>query len=87
MAKKKEKIPFEEALSKLEQLVERLEDTNVPLDEAVDCFAEAIEMSNVCSQKLNEAEQKITLLLSNSDGNREVEFEMKGTEDNGDSDK
>lgn len=87
MAKKKEKIAFEEALNRLEQLVGRLEDTNVPLDEAVDCFAEAMEMSNVCSQKLNEAEQKITLLLSNNGSSKEVEFEMKGTEDNGDSDK
>jgi len=65
MAKKK----FEEALEKLEKIVQRLEDANLPLDEAVALFEEGIKLSRFCSQKLEEAERKVEILLKDDSGN------------------
>ena len=65
MAKKK----FEEALEKLEKIVQRLEDANLPLDEALSLFEEGIKLSRFCSQKLDEAEKKVEILLKNDSGN------------------
>ncbi len=65
MAKKK----FEEALEKLEKIVQRLEDANLPLDEALSLFEEGIKLSRFCSQKLDEAEKKVEILLRDDSGN------------------
>jgi exodeoxyribonuclease VII small subunit len=79
MARKKENIGFEEALEKLEDLVSKLEDTEIPLDESIAYFEEAMNLSKVCSNKLNEAERKISMLIVGKDGeNSEVNFEMEG---------
>lgn len=79
MARKKENIGFEEALEKLEDLVSKLEDTSIPLDESIECFEEAMNLSKICSNKLNEAERKISMLVVGKNGeNNEVNFEMEG---------
>jgi exodeoxyribonuclease VII small subunit len=82
MAKKKE-VSFEEALANLENLVEKLEDTNLPLEEAINCFEDAMKMSSLCSNKLNEAERKITILTTSKELGKDVEekFSMEGTDD------
>ena len=60
---------FEEALEKLEKIVQRLEDANLPLDEALSLFEEGIKLSRFCSQKLDEAEKKVEILLKDDSGN------------------
>ncbi|MEI6128282.1 MAG: exodeoxyribonuclease VII small subunit [Pseudomonadota bacterium] len=65
MAKKK----FEEALSELETIVQRMEDASLPLDEALSLFEEGIKLSRLCSQKLEEAEKKVETLLRDEQGN------------------
>ena len=69
MAKKK----FEEALEKLEKLVERLEDPGLPLDDALSLFEEGIKLSRFCSQKLDEAEKKVEILLKDDSGTPRLE--------------
>jgi len=64
MAKKK----FEEALDELEKIVQRLEDANLPLDEALGLFEEGIKLSRFCSAKLEEAEKKVEILLKDEQG-------------------
>ena len=64
MAKKK----FEEALQELETIVQRLEDGNLSLDESLSLFEEAIKLSRLCSQRLDEAEKKVEILLKNENG-------------------
>ena len=61
MAKKK----FEEALQELETIVQRLEEGNLSLDESLALFEEAIKLSRLCSQRLDEAEKKVEILLKN----------------------
>ncbi len=60
---------FEEALEELEKIVQRLEDANLPLDEALTLFEEGIKLSRLCSQKLDEAEKKVEILLKDENGN------------------
>lgn len=65
MAKKK----FEEALDELDKIVHRLENTALPLDEALSLFEEGIKLSRFCSAKLEEAEKKVEILLRDEQGN------------------
>jgi exodeoxyribonuclease VII small subunit len=65
MAKKK----FEDTLGELEKIVQRLEDPDVPLEEAVALFEEGIKLSRFCSQKLDEVEKRVDVLMKDEHGN------------------
>ncbi|MBP8645516.1 MAG: exodeoxyribonuclease VII small subunit [Syntrophobacteraceae bacterium] len=67
MSKKKSES-FEEALKKLQSLVERLERGDLPLEEAVESFTEGIRLVQFCQKKLEEAEKKIQVLMANQEG-------------------
>ncbi len=62
------KDKFEEALSKLEGIVERLEEGDIPLEESLKLFEEGIRLSRFCSQKLDEAERRVEILLKDEEG-------------------
>ncbi len=64
MAKK----TFEQSLKQLEHIVRELESGELPLELAIKKFEEGIELSKFCSQKLEETERRITLLMQNSSG-------------------
>ena len=66
-------IKFEEALKKLEKIVEDLEKGDLSLDEALKKYQEGIELSRLCSQRLENAKKKIDVLVKNKKG----EFELK----------
>ncbi|MCX7843259.1 MAG: exodeoxyribonuclease VII small subunit [Clostridia bacterium] len=59
---------FEEALSELEQIVQKLERGELPLDESIEIFARGIELSKHCSKRLDEIERKITVLIEDEKG-------------------
>jgi exodeoxyribonuclease VII small subunit len=65
MAKKR----FEDTLGELEKIVQRLEDPDVPLEEAVALFEDGIKLSRFCSQKLDEVEKRVDVLLKDEQGN------------------
>lgn len=68
MAEKKEKeFTFEENLEKLESIVKKLENGDVPLDNAINEFTEAMKLAKICDEKLKNAEEAITKLV-NKDG-------------------
>lgn len=54
---------FEEALSELEGLVERLERGDLPLDEALKTFERGVELTRHCQASLKSAQQKVEILL------------------------
>jgi exodeoxyribonuclease VII small subunit len=54
-----DKTTFEEALERLEHIVERLEGGQLPLDEAVQAFEEGISLVKLCGRRLQQAEKKI----------------------------
>ncbi len=67
MAEEKE-IKFEEALARLEAVVERLESGELPLEESLRLFEEGVHLTKVCTHRLEEAERRITILLKNEQG-------------------
>ena len=72
MAKK----TFELAMKQLEQIVQDLEAGDIPLEKAIKKFEEGIQISKFCTEKLDESEKRITLLMRDSEGKRisEVPF-------------
>lgn len=66
MATKKE-TSFEENLTNLEIIVKDLENGNVPLDDAIKKFNEAMKLAKICNDKLKSAEESVNKVL-NSDG-------------------
>lgn len=59
---------FEQAIEKLEHIVTRLESGDVPLEEAIDLFQEGMRLSHYCSQKLDQVERKIEMLMEDESG-------------------
>ena len=73
MEKKSES--FEENLEQLESIVKKLENGDIPLDEAIDKFNEGMKLAGECNKILESANDTITKAL-NKDGNLE-DFEVK----------
>ncbi|MDH4069002.1 MAG: exodeoxyribonuclease VII small subunit [Ignavibacteria bacterium] len=59
---------FEDNLRRLEDIVEKLEQGSVPLDESIKMYEEGIALSRKCMEKLNEAEKKLEILRKNGSG-------------------
>ena len=62
------RLSFEKALEQLEQIVHEMESGRLPLESALKKFEEGIKLSRFCSQKLEETEKRISLLIENQDG-------------------
>jgi len=54
---------FEAAMRDLEELVERLEQGDLPLEESLAAFERGVMLTRACQTALNEAEQKVEILL------------------------
>jgi len=60
---------FEKAISDLEKIVKALESGDLPLEKALEKFEAGIKLSRYCSETLNAAEQRVTLLMEDENGN------------------
>ena len=56
---KKERLGFEEALKRLETVVEKLNNEDISLEESVDLYEEGIKLSKICTETLESAALKI----------------------------
>lgn len=74
MAKKKAEEPtFEDALEKLEASVDKLEEGNLPLSEALLAFEEGLKSSNICRSLLEDARQRVEVLVEKNGGGFELQ--------------
>jgi len=64
----KQEIPFDEAMLQLENIVRQLEQGDVPLENAIELYQKGMELSKLCSDKLQSAEKQ---LVSFMDENKE----------------
>ena len=71
---------FEEQLTALETVVERLERGELSLDESVRLFEEGMKLAQVCREELEQAEGKIQVLVEGKGGKMQV-AEMEVEED------
>lgn len=61
MAKEKN---FEENMLELEAIVKKLESGDVPLDDAITAYTNAMKLAKVCDSKLKSAEEQINKILN-----------------------
>lgn len=66
---------FEEQMEQLEKIVEELEKGELSLEDSVSKFEEGIKISKQCNKTLEEAEKKITILVSKDGEMKEENFE------------
>lgn len=59
---------FEEMLKRLEEIVTLLDRVDTPLDVSLTLFEEGAGLVRLCSEKLDEAQQKVNILTRNGDG-------------------
>lgn len=59
---------FEVTLGELEQIVAKLEDGDLPLEESLDLFEKGIKLSRECRTRLASAERRIEILMKDADG-------------------
>ena len=64
----KANLPFEEALKKLETIVETMESRDLPLETLIQRYEEGVKLAQVCQAKLAEAEVIIQQLEKNAQG-------------------
>ena len=63
MPKKRNDIDFEKALKELEELVVKMEQGNLSLEEALKYFERGVALTRTCQKALSNAEQKVQILL------------------------
>jgi exodeoxyribonuclease VII small subunit len=59
---------FEKSLTRLEEVVKRMEGPDLSLDEAMKLFEEGVTLSRECQKQLEEAEGRVEILLKKADG-------------------
>ena len=75
---------FEKALNRLSAIVSRLEKGDLPLEESLQLFEEGVKLSRYCSDRLEEAERRIDVLVKGKGGKTtEVPFEKADLEGQG----
>lgn len=72
-----ESLPFEEALKRMEELVDILEGTDVPLEKAIETYEEGMALSKVCFDKLGQIQGKIEVLVEKNGEFETKEIEIK----------
>ena len=74
-----EDMNFEEAMAKLDKIAVELESGKLTLEESVSKFEEGMKISKECSEILDSAEKKITILINN--GKEVTEENFKPSEE------
>ena len=59
-----EELSFEDTYARLEQVILKLEDGNLSLEESVALYEEGMQLAKQCGRHLDDAEIKVTQLLS-----------------------
>lgn len=75
-------MKFEDALKKLEKIVDDLEGGSLSLDDALGKYEEGIKLSKLCAKRLELAKKKVEILLKSEDGSVELKpFDEAVTEE------
>lgn len=68
MTGKKKEDRFEDQLARLEEIVARLEDEGVGLEESLDLFERGMTLVRSCRERLEKVEQRVAKLMQDEDG-------------------
>lgn len=64
MGTENNELTFEEAMEKLETVVNKLEEGDVPLEKAIRMFEEGMKLSKFCHDRLQNVEKQMTQVLT-----------------------
>lgn len=64
-------LTFEDSIDSLEQLVEQMEHGKLSLEDSLSLFEKGIQLTRSCQNKLNDAEQKVSLLTDSAMGDED----------------
>jgi len=79
--KSNKEMSFEANLAKLEEIVDKLENQDVPLEEALQLFQEGVALNKSCAEKLQQVEKEVKKVVEKGDGTFTLEnFEEAGQE-------
>lgn len=79
--KEEKEVSFENAMKKLETIVESLESGEISLEAALKQYEEGVRMADLCQKRLTEAQKKVEVLLKTSPGKfKTVPFEESSDE-------
>jgi exodeoxyribonuclease VII small subunit len=78
-------LKFEQAMSQLEEIVDELEHGDVPLEKAIELFQKGMALSQLCSKKLEQVEQKIEMIVQEDGEIRKKPFGASLVSESGDS--
>jgi exodeoxyribonuclease VII small subunit len=67
-------LSFEEALEKLEKIVQDLESGDLSLEDSVKSFEQGIELSKLCKKKLESAEERVKKIVEKEGGGFDMEL-------------
>lgn len=73
----KEESNFEETIKELESITNELEKGDLSLDESVAKFEQGMKLSKTCSQMLDNAEKRISILIKKDEDIQEEEFKVE----------
>ena len=68
MVKKEKMKSFEDSLTKLKDIVEELENGAISLEESLSLYEEGVELIKSCHKRLNEAQNKVEVLIEDTQG-------------------
>ena len=80
MVAKRKKLDYESAVTELEALVTRLEQGDISLEESLKPYERGVLLSRDCQESLQAAEQKVQMLLQQSDQATLVDFDTNTSE-------
>lgn len=67
-------VQFEKALADLEGLVEKLEQGELTLEQSLKAFEKGVQLTRTCQKALNDAEQKVQMLVEENGSDQLVDF-------------
>jgi exodeoxyribonuclease VII small subunit len=73
--KKGNKLTFEVAIKRLEEIVEKLDEGEIPLEDSIRIFEEGMNLIDFCQNKLKEVEKKVEIIMKKRE-------EEKGEDEN-----
>lgn len=70
---KTDELSLEEAMEKLDAIVQQMESGELPLEKLITCYEEGIALSKVCQERLDKAEERIRIIARDVEGRPVVE--------------
>lgn len=70
----KKEVSFEDALDRLEEIVDLLESGENPLEKSLELFEEGVGLVKLCNKKLEKVENSVKILINNNGEMEEKDF-------------